>query len=104
MRIRSAAVAFSGFVVLGLPTGMLGIAWPSIRATVDGPLAGLGVLLAAMTPTQFGSSGLSGLVRERFGTIALLLVPTVLAAGGLALFSPPPPWAGMIASALHPGA
>src|SRR4029077_16665707 len=104
MRIRSAAVAFSGFVVLGLPTGMLGIAWPSIRATVDAPLAGLGVLLAAMTLTQFGSSGLSGLVRERFGTIALLLVPTVLAAGGLALFALAPTWPVMIAAAAILGA
>lgn len=78
-------MAFSGFVVLGLPTGMLGIAWPSMRATLDAPLAGLGVLLAAMTITQFGASGISGSVRERFGTITLLLVPTVLAAGAEAL-------------------
>jgi fucose permease len=104
MRIRTAAVAFSGFVVLGLPTGMLGIAWPSIRATVDAPLAGLGVLLAAMTLTQFGSSGLSGLVRERFGTIALLLVPTMLAAGGLALFALAATWPVMIAAAAILGA
>jgi fucose permease len=104
MRVRTAAVAFSGFVVLGLPTGMLGIAWPSIRAALDAPLAGLGVLLAAMTLTQFGSSGLSGLVRERFGTIALLLVPTVLAAGGLALFAVAESWPVMIAAAAILGA
>ena len=83
MRMRTAAVAFSGFVVLGLPTGMLGIAWPSIRAALDAPLAGLGVLLAAMTITQFGSSGLSGAVRERFGTTALLIIPTALAAAAI---------------------
>ncbi|MDP9320739.1 MAG: MFS transporter [Chloroflexota bacterium] len=104
MRTRTAAVAFSGFVVLGLPTGMLGIAWPSMRAALDAPLAGLGVLLAAMTFTQFGSSGLSGLVRERFGTIALLLVPTVLAAGGLALFAIAETWPTMIAAAAILGA
>lgn len=104
MRMRTAAVAFSGFVVLGLPTGMLGIAWPSIRAAVDAPLAGLGLLLAAMTVTQFGSSGLSGFVRERFGTIALLLVPTVLAAGGLALFALADTWPVLIAAAAILGA
>ena len=38
--------------LLGLPTGMLGIAWPSMRAALDAPLAGLGVLLAAMTATR----------------------------------------------------
>src|SRR5438552_976935 len=104
MRMRTAAIAFSGFVVLGLPTGMLGIAWPSIRTALDAPLAGLGVLLAAMTVTQFGSSGLSGFVRERFGTIALLLVPTVLAAGGLALFALADTWPVLIAAAAILGA
>ena len=104
MRTRTAAVAFSGFVVLGLPTGMLGIAWPSMRAALDAPLAGLGVLLAAMTITQFGASGLSGLARERFGTIALLLVPTVLAAGGLALFALAETWPVMISAAAILGA
>ena len=102
--MRTAAVAFSGFVLLGLPTGMLGIAWPSMRAALDAPLAGLGVLLAAMTLTQFGSSGLSGFVRERIGTIALLLVPTVLAAGGLALFAIAETWPTMIAAAAILGA
>jgi fucose permease len=104
MRTRTAAVAFSGFVVLGLPTGMLGIAWPSIRASLDAPLAGLGVLLAAMTITQFGASGLSGFIRDRFGTIALLLVPTVLAASGLALFAIATTWPIMIAAAAILGA
>jgi len=104
MRMRTAAVAFSGFIVLGLPTGMLGIAWPSIRAALDAPLAGLGVLLAAMTVTQFGSSGLSGAVRERFGTTALLIVPTTLAAGGLALFAVADSWTGIIAAAAILGA
>jgi hydrogenase/urease accessory protein HupE len=65
LRRRTALVAFSGFIVLGLPTGMLGIAWPSMRAALDAPLAGLGLLLAAMTTTQFFASGLSGIIRER---------------------------------------
>jgi len=102
--MRTATVAFSGFVLLGLPTGMLGIAWPSMRAALDAPLAGLGVLLAAMTVTQFGSSGLSGFVRERVGTVALLLGPTVLAAGGLTLFAFAETWPAMIAAAAILGA
>jgi len=76
----------------------------SIRAALDAPLAGLGVLLAAMTMTQFGSSGLSGAVRERFGTTALLIVPTALAAGGLALFAVADSWPMIIAAAAILGA
>ena len=104
MRVRTATVAFSGFIVLGLPTGMLGIAWPSIRAALAVPLADLGVLIAAMTVTQFAASGLSGFIRERFGTIALLLIPTGLAAGGLALFAAAQTWPVMISAAAILGA
>jgi fucose permease len=104
VRVRTATIAFAGFVVLGLPTGMLGIAWPSIRADLDAPLAGLGVLLAAMTVTQFGSSALSGLIRKRFGTVGLLLVPTVFAAGGLALFAVAQSWPIIIAASAALGA
>lgn len=97
-------VAFSGFIVLGLPTGMLGVAWPSMRAALDAPLAGLGLLLGAMTVAQFFASGASGLIRERLGTFALLLVPTVLSAGGLALFSAAPDWPTMLVAAVLLGA
>src|SRR3989442_448836 len=101
MRKRTATVAFGGFVILGLPTGMLGVAWPSIRGELDAPLAGLGLVLAAMTLTEFGSSALSGIVRQRFGTLALLLLPTALAAGGLLLFTLAQTWStGILAAAL----
>jgi fucose permease len=104
MRMRTATIAFGGFVILGLPTGMLGIAWPSMRAELDAPLAGLGVVLAAMTVTEFGSSALSGLVRARFGTVALLLLPTALAASGLLLFTLAQTWPTIIVAAAVLGA
>jgi len=104
MRMRTATIAFSGFVFLGLPTGMLGIAWPAMRAELDAPLAGLGVVLAAMTVTEFGSSALLGIVRARFGTIALLLLSTALAAGGLLLFTLAQTWPTIIVAAAILGA
>ena len=78
---------------------MLGVAWPSIRGDLDAPLAGLGLVLAAMTLTEFGSSAVSGIVRQRFGTIALLMLPTALAAGGLLLFSLAQTWSTIIVAA-----
>jgi fucose permease len=104
LRRRTATLAFGGFVILGLPTGMLGVAWPSIRGELDAPLAGLGLVLAAMTVTEFGSSALSGIVRQRFGTIALLLLPTALAAGGLLLFTLAQTWSTIILAAALLGA
>ena len=104
MRMRTATIAFGGFVILGLPTGMLGIAWPFMRTELDAPLAGLGVVLAAMTVTEFGSSAVSGVVRARFGTVALLLLPTGLAAGGLLLFTLAQTWSTIIIAAAVLGA
>ena len=104
VRPRAAVIAFSGFVFLGLPTGMLGIAWPSIRAALDAPLAGLGVLLAAMTVAQFAASGAAGVVRERFGTTTLLVTPTIVAAAGLALFAFVASWPALIAASALLGA
>ena len=80
---------------------MLGIAWPSMRASLDAPFAGLGLLVAAMTVAQFASSAASGLLRERLGTIALLLASLAAAAGGLALFAIASGWwATILASAI----
>jgi len=104
MRTRTATIAFGGFVILGLPTGMLGIAWPFMRTELDAPLAGLGVVLAAMTVTEFGSSAVSGVVRARFGTVALLLLPTGLAAGGLLLFTLAQTWPTIVVAAAVLGA
>src|SRR5438477_4615331 len=94
-------MAFIGLVFLGLPTGMLGIAWPSMRASLDAPFAGLGLLVAAMTVAQFAASAASGLLRERLGTIALLLTAVAAAAAGLAIFAIASGWwATILASAV----
>src|SRR5437773_9381223 len=80
---------------------MLGIAWPSMRASLDAPFAGLGLLVAAMTVAQFAASAASGLLRERLGTIALLLAAVAAAAGGLAIFAIASGWwATIVASAI----
>lgn len=93
MKIKGAAVAAIGaLIVLGLPTGMLGVAWPSIRDALGGPLAGLGVLLGAMTVTQFAASTFSGAIRARLGTTRVLLLPAAMAAAGLALFAVATDW------------
>ena len=42
-------LAYLGFVSLGLPDGLLGVAWPSIRATFSLRLDALGVLLVSTT-------------------------------------------------------
>src|SRR5437763_16684593 len=82
VRRRAAAIAFIGLVFLGLPAGMLGIAWPSMRASLDAPFAGLGLLVAGMTVAQFAASAASRLVRERPGTNALPPLRVAAGCGG----------------------
>src|SRR2546429_9397355 len=60
-------LASLGFVSLGLPEGLLGVAWPSIRATFDLPLDALGLLLATFASGYFLSSAVSGRVMARLG-------------------------------------
>lgn len=44
-KILLVAIAYLGFIILGLSSGLLGVAWPSIRQTFDTPLDAVGALL-----------------------------------------------------------
>ncbi len=65
-------LAFGTFVVLGLPDGMLGVAWPSMSAEFLVPLGSLGILLASFATGYTGSSLVLGVIIARVG------YPTVL--------------------------
>ena len=76
------------FITLGLPAGVIGVAWPHMRASLGAPLAGLGLLLAAFTVGYFVASAGSGPVTFRFGTATLLVGGCALASiGSLGLSS-----------------
>ena len=71
-------VAFLGFVSLGLPDGILGVAWPSMRATFGVPLDRLGVLLAVAMVGYLLSSFCAGWLVARLGVGPLLALSSVL--------------------------
>lgn len=81
-------LAYVGFVSLGLPDGLLGVAWPSIRASFDLALDALGPLLVATTAGYVAASFATGalLGRMRVGTLlAASCAATALALAGYAL-------------------
>jgi fucose permease len=80
-----AAPAVAAFVMFGLPDGMIGVAWPSIRAGLGLPLDRLGVLMVAGTVGYLLTSAASGLLVRRLGTGALVLAAGVIALAGSAL-------------------
>lgn len=77
-----------GFAALGLPDGVLGVAWPPLRAEFGLPLDALGALLVASTAGYVASSAASGRIVARIGIGALLALScaaTALALCGYAL-------------------
>lgn len=76
-RRRLDALSLASFVALGLPDGMLGTAWPSMRHSLHAPVGDLGLVLLASTAGSVAVATLVGAAIRRTG------VP-VLLAGGLA--------------------
>lgn len=86
------ALAFIAFISLGLPDGVLGVAWPSVRATHELPVSWLGALLPCGTAAYLIVSSLSGAIERRIGVGWLLAVSTATAGAGLGLFATAPEW------------
>ncbi len=66
------AIALASFVVLGLPDGALGVAWPTIRGQFGRSLSDLGIVIAAGSLGYLTASVLYGRLHTRFGTGLLL--------------------------------
>lgn len=91
-KIGLIALAYIAFISLGLPDGLLGVAWPSIRATFSIPLDSLGALLFAATTGYLTSSFFSGKIMARLGVGGLLAVSCALTGGGLIGYTLAPAW------------
>ncbi len=92
-------LASLGFVSLGLPEGMLGVAWPSIRETFDLPLDALGLLIAIFAAGYFASSAISGRIIGRFGIGSVLAVSCGLTGSCLVGYAVSSSWTSMVALA-----
>src|SRR5262245_410856 len=77
-------LTFLGFVSIGLPDGLTGVAWPSMRGYFGLPIDALGGLLMSYTVGYLVSSFGSGRTLARIGVGALLALSCL--ATGLSLF------------------
>ncbi len=77
-------LSFIAFVALGMPDGLLGVAWPSIRSGFSIPLDALGMFLTALVIGYMTSSFFSGPVVTRLGVGKVLAISCTLT--GIALF------------------
>ncbi|MBN1409707.1 MAG: MFS transporter [Spirochaetales bacterium] len=73
-------IIYLAFISLGLPDGMLGVAWPQMRLTFAQPLEAAGLLGIILTGCSALSSFLSGYTLKRLGT-GIVLLASVLVTG-----------------------
>ncbi len=104
MSRRSDVLALGSFVVLGLPDGMLGTAWPSMRVTFGAPVGDLGLILLLATTGSVLVTAFVGRLIQRLGVPALLAVAGSCAAVGFTGFALAPGFALVLGAAVLAGA
>jgi fucose permease len=89
-------LAFLAFIALGIPDGLLGVAWPFIRQDFSLPLDALGGLLLASMSGYIFSSFISGYSLKKFGLGRLLTFSCWLTALALIGYTVVPIWVLML--------
>lgn len=89
-------LSFIAFISLGLPDGLLGVAWPSIRETFSLRLDALGMLMITSTAGYITSSFLSGKLIAKLGVGGTLAVSCFLTGAGLIGYTLVPAWWMMV--------
>jgi len=102
-RRRTVALAFVAFISLGLPDALLGVAWPSLRASFGLPLDALGALLLTGTIGYLVSSSLNGPTVRVLGVGGLLAASCFLTGACFLGFIVSPAWWCIVALALGVG-
>lgn len=85
-------LAYIAFISLGLPDGLLGVAWPTLRADFGRPLDSLGLLLIASTTGYLASSFFSSRIMARLGVGGLLAASCAATGAGLLGYTVAPSW------------
>jgi fucose permease len=95
---------FVGFISLGLPDGLLGVGWPSIRQTFGLPIDALGALFLTMVCGYLAASLTSGWLVRRLGVGRLLTLSAFATAISLLTFALAPVWTMIVVVGVMAGA
>lgn len=96
-RALLALLAFLAFISLGLPDGLLGVSWPSMRVDLGLPLDALGLLVTFQTAGYLLSSFLSGRMLRAVSIGSVLALSTLAAALALLGFAVAQLWPLLLA-------
>ncbi len=102
-RIILLMVIYLAFVSLGLPDGVLGLAWPGMRASLSQPLESLGLVTFILSGCSAVSGFMSGRVLSRFGTGPVTFVSALITGLSLLGLSQVPNFPLMVALAFPLG-
>jgi fucose permease len=102
-RIGLILLAFIAFISLGLPDGLLGVAWPSVRREFEMPLDAIGFMLFAGMFGYLSSSFFSGKIVSRLGVGKLLAVSCFLTGGALVGYTLAPSYWVIVGLSLFSG-
>lgn len=96
-------LSFACFVALGIASGMLGVAWPSVRGSFGLPIDALVALLVSTTVGFAIGSVTVGGIMARYGIGRFLLFGNLLAALGFFGYMLAPYWWSLVALGLLTG-
>jgi len=85
-------LAYIAFIALGMPDGLLGVAWPSVRMSFSIPLDAVGLLLAVSVIGYLISSFLSGPLITRISIGTLLAGSCTITGAALIGYTFVPAW------------
>jgi fucose permease len=85
-------LAYVAFIALGMPDGLLGVAWPSIRTSFSIPLDAVGMLMSTSVAGYLTSSFLSGPLITRWGIGKVLAASCTLTGVALISYTLVPVW------------
>ena len=96
-------LSFVAYVSLGLPDGLIGVAWPSIRLDFSLPLESLGALLITATIGYLTASFFGGRMLSRFKIGRVLAASSLAAGAALLAYALSPCWWVMVFAGLFAG-
>jgi fucose permease len=96
-------LAYVAFIALGMPDGLMGVAWPSMRTDFSIPLDSIGMYLLAAVAGYMISSFLSGALIARLGVGKLLAVSCALTGSALLAYTLVPAWWMLVLLAVMAG-
>lgn len=96
-------LAYIAFIALGMPDGLLGVGWPSMRADFSVPLDALGLLLISGMIGYLTSSFFNGKLLAFLGVGKLLVASCALTGAALIGYTLVPEWWMMVALGVFSG-